>query len=247
MEALDVTTVKEAVRTLRSNLVEVFHGLVDSVPDSWPATDLYLTVRRRLSATPLRFVPSSPGDAPRSGLWLERKIAFPGQRLVIDAFPGSGNSFASNTVRDAADLPPAAITSHFHRRAQIQRAVALGLPTVVIVRHPHDACRSLKSKQPELSTALILGRWIHYHSVVERYRDRVSILLFRDLVSDLETLARLPPVAGVLQGRPLRADPRLERRAPRHVPLDLGKPWNRALLRRAERLYARFDPTADPA
>jgi len=56
----------------------------------------------------------------------------------------------------------------------------------------------LQSKRPELSSTLILLRWLHYHSFVARRRSELRLVLFRDLIRDVETLRAVPAISSLL-------------------------------------------------
>lgn len=224
----------------KENLQALTHLLVDLAPGFVVATGTYVRLRRRLSRTPQRFEPTGRALPFTPGQWRERKLAGPDSDLVIDGFPGSGNTFVSNGVRDAATAP-CAIESHFHYTVQLKRALRFGVPAVVIVRDPVGACNSLKSKQPGLSDRLILMRWIHYHTYVLRRRKALEVFLFDDVVADLECLRERSPAIARLTRSPLVAKAAYRRASTgERVKLDERNLLNRLLLAVARRLFDRL-------
>ena len=140
--------------------------------------------------TPARFVdPISGRPAAMRGQWPGRKLVSRSTDLVVEGFPGSANSFVSNTIRDHASSSTL-VESHFHYTVQLKRALALGIPAVVLVRDPRGACDSMKSKQPETWDLVIVLRWILFHRFVRRHLDELHVFLFRDVVDDVDVVRR---------------------------------------------------------
>lgn len=231
------TTPKIApLRRLRANLTEVGHMALSTVPGWLARRDAYRRFRRRISATPARFEPLPPAPMDTRGDWRNRKLASPVTDLVIDGFPGSGNSFVSNCVRAAIDRP-ANVESHFHHTVQLVRALAFGVPAVVVVRDPRGACASLKSKEPALADLLIVARWLHFHRFVARHRSRLDLVRFEDAIADVDVVRRTSDGVRALVARPLEADTSLRRASTVRTAFD-GDRWpTRWLLERAQRRY----------
>ncbi len=61
--------------------------------------------------------------------------------ITIEGYPRSGNSFARAAFSSVAG-EECRIATHVHSYAQILRSVQLGIPTLVLVRPPKDACLS---------------------------------------------------------------------------------------------------------
>ena len=195
---------------LRENLAELLHILIDCLPQSVVATEWYVRMRRFFSAHPQRFCePSSPAPAMRlrrpsqtRGQWIGRKFVSQKTDLCVEGFPGSANTFVSNTIREAL-VGCANIESHFHWTAQLKRALALQAPTLVVVREPHAACSSLKSKRPQLRDWIIVLRWMQYHRFVLQHRARLDIVLFEDVIRDVDLIRRVSPAVNRLVHAPL--------------------------------------------
>ncbi len=217
---------------------------MSGVPSWLARTDVYVRFRRILSATPKRFQRPGPfAEWQRGKDWRQRKIAFPETELVIDGFPGSGNSFVASSLRDVLG-DETDVVSHFHHTVQLKRAIAFGVPAVVVVRQPLAAASSLKSKQPDLWDAVILLRWIVYHRYVARHQDRLDVFLFDEVVADVDVIRR--DSAGVDElvrrrgARRIVPNTSYLRRSGKRVEIDTAGGINRLLLRAARGLYARI-------
>ncbi len=155
---------------------------------------------------------------------------------MVEGFPGSGNSFVSNCLRDAVG-GAWTVESHFHYTAQLKRAIALGVPAVVIVREPWAAWSSLKSKEPALCDWLIALRWICYHSYVRRHLETLHVFLFEDVTADLDLLRRsCSAVRRMVDGR-LEPDPGYRRASERRTAVEDSGALLRCLSRKAAAIY----------
>ncbi|MEM6454163.1 MAG: hypothetical protein AAF772_03630 [Acidobacteriota bacterium] len=221
------------------------HLLLDQLPTAIVRTDVYRAARQRLSPIPIRFARIGARPAPMQPAgWTGRRLVQPGTDLVLDGFPGSGNSFTAESIR-LGMTRPIHFESHFNQAVQLRRAVAYGVPTLVIVRDPHGACRSLKSKDPRVADALIVLRWIAYHRVVLRFLRavddpaRFGVVDFADVIADLDVARRrFPALDDWVAGRPLVGDSQFQRRSSTRVPLALDAWPIRGLLASATHLHA---------
>ncbi len=225
--------------SLRYNLGQLALLVFDCLPAPLVIGTGYRNFRRRLSRNPERYEVKSATKPFTKGGWRERGLTGPETDLVIDGFPGSANSFASNVVRRAIDRPTR-VESHFHYTAQLRRARHFKVPTVVPVRPPRDAADSLKSKVPATWDWLIILRWLLYHRYVERYQHEMVIVPFAALVADIDILRRRVPAIQALVTRPLEADQNLRRAARSRVHVDASG-WPASwLLTRAQALHDRL-------
>lgn len=105
-----------------------------------------------------------------------------GVEIVIEGFPRSANTFAVLAFKFAQgrDVPTA---SHFHAEAQILRGVELGIPVIVLVRHPVDAIGSLMVRHPD-SVSQYARRYINFYSNVLRVREHFVLADFRQVTQD---------------------------------------------------------------
>lgn len=102
-----------------------------------------------------------------------------GTRIVIEGFPRSGNSFAVRAFHAAN--PGVAVASHTHAGAQVSEAVRRRLPTIVLLRDPEQAVRSLLVRRPELSAARVIRSYVEYYELVARRFDGLIISPFSEV------------------------------------------------------------------
>lgn len=227
------------LRRLRHNLGQVAVLAWDALPAWMVCWEGYRSLRRVLSRNPDRYRTQAPAMPFTAEGWRERRLAGPSTDLVIEGFPGSGNSYVSNATRRAV-ARPANIESHFHYTAQLRRAIAFGVPAIVLVRPPRAACSSLKSKSPETWSWLIVLRWLLFHRYVLRRRDRLAVFSFDDAVADVDLLRRRCAAMAQLTAQPITGEAELRRESTTRVPIDDTSAVVRWLLRCAERLYQRL-------
>jgi hypothetical protein len=119
----------------------------------------------------------------RTGHWSQRWIVSPETGITIEGFPRSGNSFARSAFM-AAQPAKVRIATHVHSAAQVRHSVHLGIPTMVLLRHPADACLSLvaldyeiSGKRPEeISTTEATATLIENLAAYDRfYRDTLKV------------------------------------------------------------------------
>ncbi len=89
----------------------------------------------------------------------------PATELVIDGFPGTGNSFASNAFK-LSQRRRVALAHHLHSPAQIVKATRLGLPTLVTIREPAAAVLSVTSRWPYLTARHTLRNYLLFYDLV---------------------------------------------------------------------------------
>lgn len=108
----------------------------------------------------------------------------PTTRLVIEGFPRSGNTFAYFAVKHAGG-PDYPLSSHVHTPSAVRAAVALHIPTVVVVRPPLATITSLLIAAPHVPFHRAIGEWIHHHEQIWPYRDGYVIATFADVTADM--------------------------------------------------------------
>jgi len=104
--------------------------------------------------------------------------------LVVEGFPRSGNTFAAIGIA-TAQRRPRHIVSHAHIPAQVQRAVRLGVATVVVIRDPFDAVCSMGVADSHHRTSDLLRYWVQYHEQIKRFSDDVVIAPFTQVTDQL--------------------------------------------------------------
>jgi len=227
------------------NVLELTHLIGDCAPRFLVSGESYRRLRRLLSRTPQRYESMAEKEQPfTQGAWRERKFVSSSTDVCVEAFPGSGSSFVSNSLRMAVDRP-ANIESHFHQTVQLKRALGLGVPVIVLVRDPAGACASLKSKDPRLAEWIILLRWIHYHRWLARHLDTLDVFLFDDLIADVDILRRQSRAVASLVSGPIVPHPEFRRASKCPMPIDDRRSLNRALLDRASAVYQEIEIGCD--
>lgn len=94
--------------------------------------------------------------------------------IVIEGYPRCGNTFALNAFL-FAQPGPVKTADHVHVPAQVMRAVRLGLPTLVVIREPEAAVRSLVVKHGFVRPKDALrGYWLFYRSILGARRGYVA-------------------------------------------------------------------------
>ncbi len=86
----------------------------------------------------------------RTGHWSKNWIVSAETNITIEGFPRSGNSFARSAFM-SAQPNEVCIATHVHSAAQVRQSVHLGIPTMVLLRHPADACLSLVALDYEIA------------------------------------------------------------------------------------------------
>lgn len=114
----------------------------------------------------------------------KRRDLTPATELVIEGYPRSGNTFAVESFR-AAQRVPVNISSHVHTPAQLLRAVAAGVPAVLVVREPVAAATSLLLAAPYLSPRGALYEWIRFHRRLIPHRDQLVVATFDQVTADM--------------------------------------------------------------
>lgn len=111
----------------------------------------------------------------------KRKITTDTQ-AVIEGFPRSGNTFAYFALQEAHGTFQ--VSSHVHVPAQVERAVALGKPTLFVVREPVACLASLLTAAPHVRVGPAYDEYIHHHERVLRVADGVVVGTFEQITTD---------------------------------------------------------------
>ncbi len=103
--------------------------------------------------------------------------------IVIEGFGGSANSFAVYAFESAQDRK-FKIAHHLHITAQIKRSVILKKPTVIIIRNPKDAVRSLLSRDYYPSAKIGFKHYYLFYSELIKYKSNCVVITFDELTKD---------------------------------------------------------------
>lgn len=109
--------------------------------------------------------------------------------LVIEGFPRTGNTYAVAAFM-TANPSTAHIGRHLHAPAHVHRAVRYGLPTLVLIRDPLEACSSYLIRRPALTVSEALREYVDFYSAMSRYRAAVVVGDFPTLISDYGAIIR---------------------------------------------------------
>lgn len=138
------------------------------------------TIKDLLSGCPTLFFPIYRLCAPRTVT--DGRLLKNGVEIVIEGFPRSANTFAVLAFI-AAQKRDVQIAHHLHIEAQILKGVRLGIPVIVLIRHPVDAISSLLIRHP--GNALDYAkRYIKFYSNVLRIREQVVLADFSQVIED---------------------------------------------------------------
>jgi hypothetical protein len=77
------------------------------------------------------------------------------------------------------------VASHAHVPAQVERAVRLGVPTLVVVRHPVDTVVSLVIAAPHVTLRRAFREYTHYHRALLPHRHGFVVADFDEVTTDL--------------------------------------------------------------
>lgn len=111
-------------------------------------------------------------------------IVSPDTQLVIEGYPRSGNSFAEAAFR-TAQIEPVRLAHHSHAAAQVLQAVKWRIPTLVVLRDPLEAARSLIMHHPQIFSAeMALHEYIVFHQAILSVRQGFILARFETVISD---------------------------------------------------------------
>lgn len=103
--------------------------------------------------------------------------------LVIEGFPRSGNTFAAKAF--AFSQPrPVVVASHVHLPAQVKLATRRRVPTMVLLRDPHDAAVSMAIADPHHRVEHLVRYWIHYHRQIRPLLGELLLVTFDEATTD---------------------------------------------------------------
>jgi len=104
--------------------------------------------------------------------------------LVLDGFQGSANSFATDLFLEC-QTHPVRVSHHLHSPAQVIEGVRRGLPVLVTIREPVDACLSLTSRWPYVSMKQALRSYLGYYGTLLPYAQHIVWSPFERTTRDL--------------------------------------------------------------
>lgn len=103
--------------------------------------------------------------------------------ITIEGFPRSGNTFAVAAFC-YAQKRSVIVARHTHAPAQIDLALKYGIPVILLKRDPMSSISSLLVRERDLPVDLAIKRYMWYYSNVMKYREKVVVVDFSDLISN---------------------------------------------------------------
>ena len=107
--------------------------------------------------------------------------------LCIEGFPRSANAYPVAAMR-VANQGLGHIARHSHLAGQVQKAVAFGVPTIVILRAPIDAIVSLKLREPLLELETIMESYLRFHHGIKEVIPGILLVRFETVTSDYTSI-----------------------------------------------------------
>lgn len=103
--------------------------------------------------------------------------------VVIEGFPRSANSYAR--VAFLLANPDATVCSHTHSYRTVTRAVALGIPAIVLIREPTRVIASTLQYDPDVPPMRTIKQYRSFYQHVARLpADRIMLADFDDVIRD---------------------------------------------------------------
>lgn len=120
----------------------------------------------------------------------EHKRASPVTRttdLTIEAFPGSGNTFALGLFQ-ATQSENLKIAHHIHAAAQVIASVRWNIPCLVIIRKPDDAVLSFVSRGQVIIFRQALREYCKFHKTILPYQHGFIVVTFEQVLDDFKSV-----------------------------------------------------------
>jgi len=103
--------------------------------------------------------------------------------IVIEGYPRSGNSFAVAAFGQA-QRRPVRIAHHTHTPAHVIVAIRAGIPALVLIRDPEDACVEFVMMKEFMSLRQALRGYVRFYKPLRPYKDRFVVGAFPEVMSD---------------------------------------------------------------
>lgn len=126
-------------------------------------------------------------------------LAHAGTDLTIEGFPRSANSYLVVAVQEAN--PDLVLAHHMHTVGAIRLSVRIGVPTVVVIRHPREAILSLLRYYPDVRATHCWRAYAEYHEALFSMEGKICWVSFEQIVAGTDAVFRK---IGAALGVPLR-------------------------------------------
>jgi hypothetical protein len=159
-------------------------------PSSPPALSAISRAGRRV----LYEVGTVVGGSPRLAVAAARlsghgKVLTSDTEVVIEGYPRSGNSFAVAAFEQAQQRATR-IAHHTHTPAHVIAAIRAGIPAVVLIRDPEDACVEFAMMKQFLSLHQALRGYVRFYKPLHLYKDEFVVGAFREVTTDFGTVMK---------------------------------------------------------
>ncbi len=113
-----------------------------------------------------------------------------GDDLLIEGYPSAANSLTRETFM--LTQPGISVASHLHSAAHVRRALALGVPALIVLRPPVESIASIMARFPgrRFRPAIELKAYERFYTEVSTLADRVALSRFEDTVTRLGTVTQ---------------------------------------------------------
>ena len=108
------------------------------------------------------------------------QLPLPDTAICIEAYPRSANTYFVSGFQMWNSRVN--VAHHSHLAGSLKFAIKHGLPAVVLIRKPEDAIASTMAWDNLLTSSVALLAYIHFYYSLRKYRNRVLILQFEDVV-----------------------------------------------------------------
>lgn len=105
------------------------------------------------------------------------------QKIIIDGFPGSANSYATELFVDLQG-ESFVFGHHFHSPAETIKGMKMGIPVLLTLRHPVDAVCSMVRRWPFVKYERALVWYGMFYEAFEPYVDQITACDFSLLIAD---------------------------------------------------------------
>lgn len=114
----------------------------------------------------------------------DRKVAEPGDDIVIEGYVRSANTFATDAFAASQDRP-VSIATHFHSPAQFGLARKYKIPAMLLLRDPVAAALSyVVFNEQAYNAERALRFYIHFHRPLLEITDSFVVAPFEEVTSD---------------------------------------------------------------
>jgi hypothetical protein len=111
------------------------------------------------------------------------RVVRPGDAAVIEGFPRSANTFATYAFLESQGADTR-FGNHFHTPAQFYLARKYGIPAILVIRNPRDACLSFMVFSHSDDASDALRRYIAFHEPLLAIRDAFLVAPFDEITRD---------------------------------------------------------------